>query len=78
MITPRAGERYIQIGALDEDATRRFVRKLRGEKIEPHVAPASKPELLRILIGPFSDRDVLDAEKAQLELQGLETLVRLY
>jgi SPOR domain len=78
MITPKTGERFIQIGALDEEATRRFVKKLRNEKIEPHVAPASKPELLRILIGPFENRDALNAEKAQLELEGMETFVRQY
>jgi cell division septation protein DedD len=78
MIAPKTGERYIQIGALDEDATRRFVRKLRDAKMEPHVAPASKPELLRILIGPFESRDALNATKAQLELEGLATLVRQY
>jgi len=78
MITPKAGQRYIQIGALDQEATRLFVLKLRKEKIEPHVAPASKPELLRILIGPFENRDALNAEKAQLELEGMETFVRQY
>jgi cell division septation protein DedD len=78
MITPKTGERYIQIAALDDEATRRFVRKLRNEKIEPHVAPASKPELLRILIGPFENRDALNAEKAQLEHEGMQTFVRQY
>src|ERR1700685_2766797 len=78
MITPKTGERYIQIGALDEEATRHFVLKLRNEKIEPHVAPASKPELLRILIGPFENREALNAEKAQLEQEGLDTFVRQY
>jgi cell division septation protein DedD len=78
MITPQAGERYIQVGALDPEATRRFVQYLRREKLEPHVAPGPKPELLRVLIGPFDDRNVANERQAQLQLEGIASFVRKY
>jgi cell division septation protein DedD len=78
MITPRSGELYIQVGALDSEATRRFVQRLRSEGMQPHVAPGPKPELMRVLIGPFDDRNTLNEKKAQLESEGIDTFVRQY
>jgi cell division septation protein DedD len=80
IITPKAGERYIQVGALDlgMTATRRFVDRLRNEKLEPHVAPGPKPELMRVLIGPFDNPDALSARQAQLQAEGIDTFVRQY
>jgi cell division septation protein DedD len=78
MITPQTGEHYIQVGALDQEATRRFVQRLRKEKLDPHVATGPTPELMRVLIGPFDNRDALNERKAQLELEGMATFVREY
>ncbi len=78
MITPKAGERYIQVGALDLEATRRYLGKLRKSKLEPHVAPGPKPELLRVLIGPFADHASLVATKNDLESAGINNFVRKY
>lgn len=78
MITPHVGERYIQVGALNAEATRRFIQRLRKENLEPHVAPGPKPELLRVLIGPFDNQDVLSEKKAQLQTEGIDTFVRKY
>jgi len=79
-ITPKAGERYIQVGALDLEmtATRRFVDRLRNEKLEPHVAPGPKPDLMRVLIGPFDNPDALRTRQAQLRAEGIDTFVRQY
>jgi cell division septation protein DedD len=78
MITPREGELYIQVGALDPDATRRFVQRLRSEKRDPHVAVGPAPELMRVLIGPFDNPDALNEQKAQLQSEGIDTFVRQY
>ena len=78
MIVPQKGEMYIQVGALDQEATRRFVQRLRDEKLEPHVAVGPTPELMRVLIGPFDNRDTLNARKAQIESEGIDTFVRQY
>lgn len=78
LITPHAGERYLQVGALDQEATRRFVQHLRNENLEPHVAPGPKPELMRVLIGPFDNHEALNEKKAQILNEGMETFVREY
>jgi cell division septation protein DedD len=78
MVTPHSGQRYIQVGALDHDATLRFIQRLREEKLDPHVAKGPTPELNRVLIGPFQDRDALNEKKAQLENEGIDTFVREY
>src|SRR3984885_8303930 len=77
-ITPHGGERYIQLGAFNVEATRRFVQHLRGEKLEPRVAPGPRPEIMRVLIGPFNNRDALNERKAQLQTKGFDTFVRVY
>jgi cell division septation protein DedD len=78
VIAPQGGERYIQLGAFNLAATRRFVQHLRSEKLEPLVAPGPKPEILRVLIGPFDNRDALNEKKAQLQTEGFDTFVREY
>jgi cell division septation protein DedD len=78
MINPQPGERYIQVGALNLQATRRFIQHLRSEKLEPHVAFGPTPELMRVLIGPFPDLDSMNARKSQLESEGIDTFVRQY
>ena len=77
-ITPHDGERYIQLGAFNVDATRRFVQHLRSAKLEPHVAPGPRPEIMRVLIGPFDNLDTLKQKKAQLQTEGFDTFVRAY
>ena len=78
IIQPRAGELYIQLGALNQEATNRFVEHLRGKKLEPLVAPGPRPEIMRVLIGPFDNRDAVNQRKAQLQAEGFDTFVRRY
>jgi len=78
VITPETGRLYIQVGALNQEATRRFVQRLRNEKLEPHVAPGPRPEIMRVLIGPFDNRDALKERMAQLEIEGIATFARRY
>ena len=78
MIAPRAGEQYLQIGALNLEETRRFVRQLRQAKLEPHVAPGPKPELLRVLLGPFTDQDARTQTRSDLARAGIKNFVRRY
>jgi cell division septation protein DedD len=78
--TPRAGQRFIQVAAIPTDAeeSRRFIRRLQDQKLDPHVAPGPSPELMRVLIGPFDSLDALKETKARLETEGIQTFVRLY
>jgi cell division septation protein DedD len=78
MIDPQAGERYIQVSALTEEAARRYIQQLRQAKLEPHLAPGPRPELLRVLIGPFADQDALAQTKTDLARAGIKNFVRKY
>jgi cell division septation protein DedD len=78
LITPQPGERYIQVGAFNEEATRRFVERLRNTSRQPHVAAGPTPQILRVLIGPFDDPGKLAEEKKRLESEGVDTFVRRY
>jgi len=78
IIDPQAGERYIQVSALTEEAARRYIRQLRQAKFEPHIAPGPRPELMRVLIGPFADQDALALAKNDLTRAGITNFVRRY
>jgi SPOR domain len=78
MIAPKAGERYIQVGALDLERTRHYLARLHQANLEPHVAPGPTPELLRVLIGPFPDHDSLASTQSQLVSAGIQNFVRQY
>jgi cell division septation protein DedD len=78
MIAPQAGQRYLQIGALNLEAARRYVKRLGQANLEPHVAPGPTPELLRVLIGPFADQDSLIRAQNELERAGIENFARKY
>jgi cell division septation protein DedD len=78
MIAPQSGELFIQVGALDQEATRHFIQRLRSQGLEPHVAPGPKPELMRVLIGPFDNREALNEKKAQFDAERIDNFVRRY
>lgn len=78
VIEPRAREFYIQLGALNQEATNRFVQHLRNKNLEPRVAPGPTPGIMRVLIGPFDNRDAVNERKAQLQAEGFDSFVRRY
>jgi len=73
-----AGELYLQLGAMNEEATHRFVQDLRSKNLEPKVAAGPTPGIMRVLIGPFDNRAALDERMAQLKTQGFNPFVRRY
>jgi|SRR5580704_4909897 cell division septation protein DedD len=78
LINPSAGELYLQLGAMNVEATYRFVQDLRSKNLEPQVAAGPTPSIMRVLIGPFENRAALDERMAQLQTQGLKPFVRRY
>lgn len=81
MIAPQAGERYIQVAAvatLGVEETRRYIAELRHAQIDAHLAPGPRPELLRVLIGPFANQDALEQTKSELARAGIKNFVRKY
>jgi hypothetical protein len=78
LIKPQPGERYIQISALNTTAARKYVEQLRRGPLEPHLAPGPRPEIVRVLIGPFHDSDTLLNTRADLKAAGIDCFIRDY
>lgn len=78
VITPQAGERYLQVAAVNSHMVLKYVDDLHKLNFEAAVAPGPNPDVLRILVGPFADGDAMDRAKAQLELAGNRPFPRSY
>jgi SPOR domain len=78
LITPKPGEQYIQISALNTAAAHRYVEQLRHGPLEPHLAPGPREGILRVLIGPFQDRTLLLGTRSDLLSAGIDCFIREY
>jgi len=78
IITPLPGERYLQVAAVSPHMVLTYVDTLRKTNLDAVVAPGPTPDLLRILVGPFADRESMDQAKAQLQASGRSPIVRSY
>jgi cell division septation protein DedD len=69
-ITPEAGATYLQVTALGRTDADHLVKTLREQNFPALLAESSKPELFRVLVGPYRQTaDVADA-KARLKALG--------
>jgi hypothetical protein len=78
VVTPQLGERYLQVAAVSPHMVLTYVDTLRLANVNVVVAPGPTPDLLRILVGPFADRDSLDQAKAELITAGRSPIARIY
>jgi hypothetical protein len=78
VITPQAGERYLQVAAVTPHMVLTYVDTLRKVNLDAVVAPGPTPDLLRVLVGPFSDPDSMEKAKAQLQASGRSPIIRSY
>ena len=78
VIDPRSGERYVQVVAVSPHMVLKYVDDLRKLDLEAVVAPGPTPDLLRILVGPFPDRDAANKAKQLLEASGRHPFIRVY
>ena len=78
LVTPQPGERYLQVAAVTPHMVLTYVDTLRRVNLGAVVAPGPTPDLLRILVGPFSDQNSMDQAKAQLEAAGKSPIIRSY
>jgi cell division septation protein DedD len=78
VVTPQPGERYLQVAAVSPHMVLTYVDNLRIVNLEAVIAPGPTPDLLRVLVGPFADRDSMDQAKAQLEASGRSPIIRSY
>jgi len=78
LVTPQPGERYLQVAAVSPHMVLTYVDSLRTANLDTVVAPGPTPDLLRILVGPFSDQGSMDHARAQLEAAGKSPIIRSY
>jgi cell division septation protein DedD len=78
LVTPQPGERYLQVAAVSPHMVLTYVDSLRTANLDAVVAPGPTPDVLRILVGPFSDQNSMDQAKAQLEAAGKSPIIRSY
>lgn len=69
-VVPEAGATYLQVTALKRSDADNLVKTLREQKFPAMLASSSKPELFRVMVGPYHQTaDVADA-KARLKSLG--------
>jgi cell division septation protein DedD len=67
---PQPGATYLQVTALHRDDADKLVKTLKEQNLPAVVADSSKPDLFRVLVGPYRQTaDVADA-KARLKSLG--------
>lgn len=77
-ISPERGEKYIQVGAINSQLVPKYVAQLRSEQWDPHVVPGPSPNIVRVVLGPFSDRDSIVRAKERLRASQIDSFVRAY
>jgi cell division septation protein DedD len=78
LITPKHGQKYLQLAALGPTATVRYIPELKAGGIEAHVAPGPDSSLYRIVVGPFQDQPALERQRDALEAAGIQSILRVY
>jgi cell division septation protein DedD len=77
-IAPQHGERYLQIAAIGSHMVPKFLSDLNRYHLQANVAPGPHDGLVRVVIGPFPDRESIAQAKAQIEANWPDCFVRLY
>ncbi len=78
IITPKHGEKYLQLAALGPHGTVKFVPELRASGFNPRVAPGPESSIYRIVVGPFPDQSSLEKQRDALEAAGITSMLRVY
>ncbi|HLG98715.1 MAG TPA: SPOR domain-containing protein [Bryobacteraceae bacterium] len=78
LISPQHGQRYLQIAAISARYTQQFLAQVSRYNVKASVAPGPNEDLVRVVIGPFADRETLAAAKAQIQVKWPDCFVRVY
>ncbi|MFB3827719.1 MAG: SPOR domain-containing protein [Bryobacteraceae bacterium] len=74
-VEPVAGATYLQVMAVQRAEAEVVVRTLREKGLPAIMAPGPK-DLLRVLVGPYTDATALGQAKAKLQNAGFDAFVR--
>ena len=69
------GHQYLQLMAVKLPEAEKMVALLRRRGVPALIGESSKPELYRVLVGPFSDTASLAKSKSELKDLGFESVV---
>ena len=78
LISPQHGQRYLQIAAISARYSQTFLAEVSRYNVQARVAPGPSDDLVRVVIGPFADRESLMAAKAQIQVMWPDCFVRVY
>jgi cell division protein FtsN len=78
VITPKPGEKYLQLAANGPTFAGAYVKRLEAKGIHAVMAPGPSNDLYRVLVGPFTDQSSLEKQKDLLDAEGIQHMVRVY
>jgi cell division protein FtsN len=70
-----AGHTYLQVSAVKRPAADSIVKTLKDKGFPALLSESSKPELFRVLVGPYSDTPGLSKAKSDLKAMGFDAVV---
>jgi len=70
-----AGHMYLQLMAVKRPVADNMVKLLKGRGYPALLGESSKPELFRVLVGPFTDMASLAKTKSGLKAAGFESVI---
>jgi len=77
-VTPRPGEKYVQVAAFGPKALDSYLRQLENKGLHPLVAPGPADGIHRILIGPYTNPETLEQTRRTLQVVGMDSIIRSY
>jgi cell division septation protein DedD len=77
-VTPRPGEKYVQVAAFGQTALDAYLRQLESKGLHPLVAPGPSDGIHRILIGPYTNPETLEQTRRTLQVVGMDSIIRSY
>ena len=75
MAQPSTEQKYLQVSAVRRPDAENMVKVLREHGFPARLGESSKPELLRVLVGPFKTTTDLGRTKADLKAKGFESII---
>jgi cell division protein FtsN len=69
------GHTYLQVSAVKRPAADSIVKTLKDKGFPALLGESSKPELFRVLVGPYSDTEGLSKAKSDLKAIGFDAVV---
>src|SRR6266567_6985455 len=73
-VTPRHGEKYVQVAAFGPKALEAYLRELESKGLHPLVAPGPADGIHRILIGPYTNPETLEQTRRTLQVVGMDSI----